>query len=80
MGKGDHSQRKETKKPKKDGNKQDRKNQKKKSQIPGCQNKKICQYKETNRRVEKWLTRLAHNQKIVGSNPTSATIYCSLKV
>ena len=31
MGKGDHSQRKEAKKPKKDNNKQDRKNQKKKS-------------------------------------------------
>ena len=31
MGKGDHSQRKETKKPKKDGNKQERKQQKKKS-------------------------------------------------
>jgi hypothetical protein len=29
MGKGDHSQRKESKKPKKDGNKQDRKKQKK---------------------------------------------------
>lgn len=30
MGKGDHSQRKESKKPKKDGNKQDRKQQQKK--------------------------------------------------
>jgi hypothetical protein len=31
MGKGNHSQRKEAKKPKKEGNKQDRKNQNKKS-------------------------------------------------
>ena len=26
-----------------------------------------------NRRLDKWLSRLAHNQKIVGSNPTPAT-------
>lgn len=35
----------------------------------------IENYWKFNRRVDKGLSRLAHNQKIEGSNPSSATIY-----